>query len=136
MIIKTVYKSHFKVKKIFKKHQEKKIFLKNILVYLLFSKFFFKNCNVSFNFFKKKINKISFLKAPSRHKKFFHQVTTEMFFLKIFFNFKTEIKILDIKNELCVFTHLRKFFNTIGSNTLCRVKFTTIFFILHKFELL
>lgn len=135
-MIKTVYKSHFKVKKIFKKQQEKKIFLKNILIYLLFSNFFFKNCSVSFNFLKKKNNTISFLKAPSRHKKFFHQTTIEVFFLKIFLNFKLQLKIVNSVNELLLFNYLGGFFTSIGSNTLCRIKFTTIFFNLHKFELL
>ena len=136
MIIKTVYKSHFKVKKIFKKHKEKKILIKNILIYLLFSKIFFKNCCVSFNFSKNKGSSVSFLKAPSRHKKFFHQVTIEIFFLKIFVNFNSKICINFLKNELFLFNYLNQFFRNIGSNTLCRVKFSTIFFKTNRYELI
>lgn len=62
------------------------------------------------------------LKAPSRHKKFFHQIFVETFYLKMFLYF-------DIKAKLCLqtlntfFNKLNKIFVKFGSNTLTRIKF-------------
>ena len=102
MIVKTVFKSHFKIKKNYFKNKSKKIFVKNIFVFLIFSKVFFKNCFVSFFFNKLKLNKINLLKAPSRHKKFFHQIYTEYFQVTFIFRFKKIFK--KIKKTIKVFT--------------------------------
>jgi hypothetical protein len=79
LIIKSTYKSHFNLKKNFLKNNKKQIFSKNIIIFILFSKIFFKNYDLSVNYKNKKNNKLSILKAPSRHKKFFHQIFMEYF---------------------------------------------------------
>jgi hypothetical protein len=122
LIVKTIFKSHFKIKKSFLKNKEKKIFVKNIIVFLLFTKIFLNGCLVSFFFKKNKVNLTNILKAPSRHKKFFHQVFYEFFQVNVFFNF-TKIKTL--KNIYCgvaTFEKLDLIFQKIGSNTLTRTK--------------
>ena len=122
MIIKTTYRSHFKVRKFVKK-SEKLFFVKNIIMFLLFSKFFITNCNINFFFFKKKKLKTNILKAPSRHKKFFHQIVNEIFFMKIFFYFFENLSCQNNKILLNTFNYLNNLFLKIGSNTLTRTKF-------------
>lgn len=121
--MKTTFKSHFRLKKFFKK-DEKKIFVKNMVMFLLFSKIFFKNCKISLLFSLKKKTQTSLLKAPSRHKKFFHQIVYEVFLVKIFFKFNKEIILLN-NNSIKVFNLLNSIFINIGSNTLTRIKFIT-----------
>jgi len=123
LIIKTTFKSHFKIQKN-KKNKKKFVFLKNMVVFLLFSKIFFKNCCVVLNFLKKKDTQRSFLKAPSRHKKFFHQVFSESFFLKIFFKF-IFFKKFNLNNCINVHNNLNNVFKKIGSNIFTRIKYTT-----------
>jgi hypothetical protein len=125
MIVKTVFKSHFKIKKKFLKNNSKRIFVKNIFIFLLFSKIFLKNCLVSFFFRKDNLNKINLLKAPSRHKKFFHQIFYEYFQVKFIFKFNKIFK--KINNTVEIFTKFNKIFKKIGSNTLNRVKFSISF---------
>jgi len=66
---------------------KKKIFVKNIIIFILFTKIFVKNSTTSFQFKKKKKKNISLLKAPSRHKKFFHQISYEYFYISITIKF-------------------------------------------------
>lgn len=126
MFIKTVFKSHFKVKKSFKKNLKKKIFIKNTLIFLMFVKIFFKNCSVSFFFTKNKSIYTNILKAPSRHKKFFHQVVYEFFTTKVNFFFKSFF-LKYVLLSIPTFNIINNVFYKIGSNTLTRVKFTAIF---------
>ena len=80
MTIKVDFKSNFKIKNNFSKNNAKKnIFIKNMVVFLLFSKTFFKNCKVTLLLNKKRKIITNILKAPSRHKKFFHQIFHEIF---------------------------------------------------------
>lgn len=138
MIVKTVYKSHFKMKSFLKKRSEKKIFIKNMVIFILLSRFFFKNCEVRLLFLKKNELASNLLKAPSRHKKFFHQIKIETFFVKIFFKFKRswqeEVFILD-SNVLSLIKKLDLVFSRIGSNTLNRLKITTTINQKHRFDL-
>lgn len=90
LIIKSTYRSHFKLKKS-SNTNSKTIFLKNMFIFILFSRTLIKNCKITTRFFKKNSNKVSVLKAPSRHKKFFHHIYTESFFLKITFSFLKKI---------------------------------------------
>ena len=120
--MKTTFKSHFKLKKFIKK-DEKKIFVKNMIMFLLFGKVFFKNCKISLLFLNKKNYYTNILKAPSRHKKFFHQLCYETFFLKVFFKFPQNL-ILDKILSLKLFPLLGKVFLKIGSNVLTRIKLT------------
>lgn len=125
LIVKTSFKSHFKIKGNFSKNRGKRIFVKNMFIFLLFTKIFVKNCLVSF-FFKKFIkNKTNILKAPSRHKKFFHQVFYEFFQIKFFFKFKVVFS--GLKVTLKLFKKFNKVFLKIGSNTLNRVKISISF---------
>jgi hypothetical protein len=125
MIVKTVFKSHFKIKKKILKNNSKKIFVKNMFIFLLFSKIFLKNCLVSFFFRKDNLNKINLLKAPSRHKKFFHQIYYEYFQVKFIFRFKKIFK--KINNTIIIFNVFNKIFLKIGSNTLNRIKLSISF---------
>ncbi len=124
MIIKTTFKSHFKVKKNLKS-KSKLIFVKNMLVFLLFSKVFFKNCSTNLLFNSMKKNQINFLKAPSRHKKFFHQTFFEFFQIKVFLKFNLQKK-LYITNTIVLFKKLNLVFLNLGSNLLTRTKFKII----------
>ncbi len=122
MILKATFKSHFKVKKMLSKNKNKAIFVKNIIVFFLFSKIFFKNCSVSLFFDKYKKLQTNVLKAPSRHKKFFHQVCFEIFFIKIFFYFHLYTNI-PIQNCEFFFLKLNNIFIKFGTNIFTRVKF-------------
>ena len=124
MIIKSTFKSHFKIKKQFLKNKQKTIFVKNIFIFLLFSKIFLKNCRVCFFFLKHKVNQTNILKAPSRHKKFFHQVYFEYFLVKTFFKYKVT-SIFLINQTTHLFDLLNIEYLKIGSNTLTRTKFST-----------
>ncbi len=135
MVVKTVFKSHFKVKKNFSKSSKKKIFVKNMVVFLLFTKIFFKSCAVNFFFTKNKNNNINILKAPSRHKKFFHQLFYEYFIVKVNFFFKKITPLQQDKkntNNLVIhlpliFLSINLIFSKINSNTLSRTKISTSF---------
>ena len=130
MIIKTTFKSHFKIKKNFCKNLKKKIFVKNIIIFLLFTKIFFRGCVVSFFFTRNKTNRTDVLKAPSRHKKFFHQIYYEFFNIKVIFNFKEGVlkKTTYPSTDLVYcFESLSNIFKRMGSNTLTRVKFIVSF---------
>jgi hypothetical protein len=138
LIVKTVFKSHFKMRSILKKKFEKKIFIKNMVIFILLSRSFFKNCEVNLLFLKRNRLSSNLLKAPSRHKKFFHQIKIETFFIKIFFKFKCvelkEIYNLD-SNILNLIRDVDLIFSKIGSNTLNRLKITTIIHRKHRFDL-
>ena len=97
-----------------------------MVIFFLFSKIFFKNCFVKLLFKNKKKNQINILKAPSRHKKFFHQVCFEIFYLKVFFFFKFFCKI-QIQNCSVFFFKLNSVFLKFGTNVLNRVKFLVNF---------
>jgi hypothetical protein len=118
LLVKTVFKSHFKIK-----HQTKSkyIFCKNILTFLLFSKIFFKNCSVKLKFEVLKTTQLSMLKAPSRHKKFFHQICLEFFILKVFYKF---FKKMSVQLYKCITLKKKvlKIFNDFGSNILTKHK--------------
>lgn len=131
MIVKTTFKSHFKIKKFSTKKNPKKIFVKNIFIFLLFSKIFFKKCYVSFNFKKNQTtNKINLLKAPSRHKKFFHQICYEYFQVVFIFKFSKIFK--KNFNLIKLFNLLNNIFLKIGSNILNRKKISIVFmYVLH-----
>ena len=121
MIVKTFYKSHFKIKTNLKKNLDKSIFTKNIVIFVLFSQIFFKNCKISIKFSKKENDKTNLLKAPSRHKKFFHQIFYEYFSLVFFFFFKNVF--ISLTNVYAVFIKLGLVFLKIGSNTFSRTKY-------------
>lgn len=90
-------------------------------MFLLFSKFTINDCEIKFLFFKKKKLKTNLLKAPSRHKKFFHQIVNEVFLIKIFFYFYNYVY---MNSDLLVnlFNHINNIFLNIGSNTLTRTR--------------
>lgn len=135
MVVKTVFKSHFKVKKNFSKSSKKKIFVKNMVVFLLFTKIFFKGCVVNFFFTKNKNSNTNILKAPSRHKKFFHQLFYEYFIIKINFFFKKVTPLRQDKGRIndlvtnlpLIFLNIDSIFSKINSNTLNRTKISTSF---------
>lgn len=128
MIIKSTYKSHFCLKKNFlKKNKKKQIFSKNIVIFILFSKIFLKNFNLSILFTNKKKNKLNILKAPSRHKKFFHQIFMEYFCIKFIWYILTKH---NINLVYCTnfFFKINFIFLKIGTNTLTRTKFKLTLF--------
>jgi len=132
LIIKTTFKSHFKIKNHTNKKKTKKIFVKNIIIFLLFTKIFLKGCSVNFFFNKHKANQTNLLKAPSRHKKFFHQIYYEYFQVKIFFkfNFKNKINLGSTTN---IFDKLNFLFRAVGSNTITRMKFSSSLIFIFKY---
>ena len=124
MIIKSIFKSHFKIKKNFKKNTNKCIFVRNITILLLFSKIFLQDCKLNILYKKTKKLQTSFLKAPSRHKKFFHQISSKIFSMKIFFKYclkKHSFKVNDINFDK-IFFNINTLFSTIGSNILTKTK--------------
>ena len=132
MVVKTVFKSHFKIKKNFLKNSKKKIFVRNMVIFLLFTKIFFKGCAVNFFFLKNRNTCTNVLKAPSRHKKFFHQIFYEYFIIKVNFFFrglkplkdKTYLGVLrsSVLNLTHIFKKLDTIFKKISSNTINRTK--------------
>ena len=131
MVIKTVFKSHFKIKRNFNKNSKKKIFVKNMAVFLLFTKIFFTNCTVNFFFTKDTNTNTNVLKAPSRHKKFFHQIFYEYFLVKINFFFSDALNTENLQkcaiSRLGIFNEIDTIFKKIGSNTLSRSKMSISF---------
>ena len=123
MIIKTTYRSHFNLKKNYnKKYTKKQIFVKGIILFLLFSKIFFKNYTLKIRFLKKIKKTTNILKAPSRHKKFFHQVYIEYFSI-IFSWFVGNYNIFNIFICIKIFNKINLIFLKIGTNVLTRIKF-------------
>ena len=120
-------KSHFKINNLNKqkKINKKGIFVKNITMFLLLSKILFNNFDSHITFNKKKILKTSFLKAPSRHKKFFHQISFEEFYVKIFFIFKGYLKI-NLLASTSFFFEILGNFSVLGSNVLTLTKLLLI----------
>lgn len=123
MTLTTTFKSHFKIKKNFYKNKKKVIFVKNMVFFFLFTKVFFTNFDTSLMFQKKTLKQLSLLKAPSRHKNFFHQTCIEVFILKIFFYYKCNTTI-SLHYFLNFFKKLNIILKKIGSNTLTRTKFS------------
>ena len=122
MIIKVSFKSHFKLKQ--RQRDKKKIFTKNILMFLLLTKLFFKELRLTLRLTNKQKSKINILKAPSRHKKFFHQILHEYFNLHIYIYIPIKQTYSLISTQR-IFDQLNKVFQKIGSNTLNRFKFLT-----------
>jgi hypothetical protein len=128
LILKTTYKSHFDFKKNFlKKNKKKQIFSKSIIVFILFSKIFFINYNLNIRYTKQQILKLNLLKAPSRHKKFFHQIFLEYFCVNFNWCIDLQKKYVDIFMCINIFLKLNNIFLKIGTNTLNRNKFKLVF---------
>jgi hypothetical protein len=126
LVIKTTFKSHFKLKKNFKKNKSKFLFVKNIIIFFLFFKVFFKNCKLTISYKNKKKLQTSLLKAPSRHKKFFHQICFENFILKTYFYFFFKNKIAT-HNSIIFFKRINLIFEKFGSNVLTKTKLSARF---------
>ena len=135
MLIKITFKSHFKIKQK-NKLKNKLIFVTNMLTLLLFSKIFFKNTHTGIIFKKISKKKTSLLKAPSRHKKFFHQVFYEYFILKVFFKINVTYIYTKLNTPVTVFRYVDGcFLKKIGSNVLSRTKLLFIFSLKKKIDL-
>ena len=128
MIIKSTYKSHFSLKKNFlKKNFKKQIFTKNIIIFIIFSKIFFKNYNLNISYTNKKLNKLNILKAPSRHKKFFHQLFMEYFCVNFIWSIIINYNQIMVQDYILIFKKINILFLKIGTNTLTRTKFKITF---------
>jgi hypothetical protein len=90
-------------------------------MFLILSSVILNECKIKFFFLKKKLIGTNLLKAPSRHKKFFHQIVNEVFLIKIHFFF-FEFQSIYYNFTLETFNPLNKIFSNIGSNTLTRTK--------------
>lgn len=109
----------------------KKIFLKNILINLLFLKILMINCDVKIHFLKQKSEILNILKAPSRHKKFTHQYFFEFFLVKLYLNFCQFINItINYDDILPYFFLLINISRMFTSSLLVQIKFK-IFFKIH-----
>ena len=122
MKFKIIYKSHFRVKKTFFKNKKKNIFIKNIIILFFFLKVFLKNFISNFLCLKNK-KKYNLLKAPSRHKKFFHQISYDTFIIKIFFKSKTTMLFNNNNCYLMFFKLGKHILKDFGSNTLVKNKY-------------
>ena len=121
---------------------KKKIFLKHFIVINLFYNIFFLNFFTKILFCQKKVKLINILKAPARHKKFFHQVGFEVFSIKVlstytpytlgFFN-KFQKKLIfeksknNFKKFLKIFIKLLNLLNLLGSNSLFKTSTVILF---------
>lgn len=124
MNIKTTFRSHFNFKKNLKK--KKKIFVKNIIIFILIIKKFLKKIKINTYLLKEKKKSINILRSPNRHKKFFHQVCSEYFSIKIFFYFVDYMEVYP-HNIVFLKNRLSFFFKNFGSNTITRTKFVVVF---------
>ncbi len=103
-------------------------------MFLLFTKIFVSGCVVSFFFKKNKVNCTNILKAPSRHKQFFHQVFYEFFQVNVFFNFIKMKTITKTGNSVVIFEKLNLVFQKIGTNILTRTKILISFFFVYRYN--
>lgn len=98
---------------------------------MLFSKMFLIRCKTSLLFSKNLRNSNNILKAPSRHKKFFHQTTFELFTVKATYSFfilaKNPLLLNNIAKAVLLFKKINVCFLHIGSNTLNRIKISICF---------
>lgn len=129
MKITTTLKSFYKLGNCKKSSKNQINHVKGILIFLLFSKTFFKYCKVSLLFFKPKTLNVTFLKAPSRHKKFFHETTFVKYTVKLTYNVflgkfvKTRVVLPHVSQVNKTFVKLNQLFDVLGSNTLSKCKF-------------
>lgn len=122
------FKTHFKLFNNKKKIKNlKRIFLKNIIIFLFSTKMFLQKCKFNFIFLKKNFFKINLLKSPVRHKKFFNQVVNNYFLLKFFFYIDLTDFLL-YENIFIFYNFLKKKLKNIGTNLLTRKKLSLIFF--------
>lgn len=131
MIIKLSLKSHFKFLKKLKRDkntQEKKIFVKDIYIFLMTLNNFLNEefFETSLVFSKKQFFKTNLLKSPMRYKKFFNQVFSEVFFLKICFVYKT-VNYMDYTAVVKTFFLLNSKLDVLGTNLLTKTKTTICF---------
>jgi len=123
LIIKLTLRSQFKFKN--RSKDKGRIFLKNIITFILFSRVFLKFVKISL-FFPKNIKvSNSILKAPSRHKKFIHQLCFEYFTIHMNLFYINKFILVD-KNLFFIKNLIDSIFLKIGSNILNRVKFILI----------
>ena len=102
-------------------------------MFLLFTKIFISSCIVSFFFKKNKVNCTNILKAPSRHKQFFHQVFYEFFQVNVFFSFIKIKSITKTENSIIIFNKINLVFQKIGTNILTRTKTLISFIFICKY---
>jgi len=108
--------------------QEKKIFVKEMYIFLMTLNSFLneETFKVSLIFTKKKFFKINLLKSPIRHKKFFNQVFSEIFFVKLNIMYKT-VSCVDYTKLTEMFFLFSSKLNIIGTNLLTKTKTTICF---------
>ena len=138
MIIKLSLKSHFKFFKKLQRNKnirEKKIFVKDIYIFLMtLNSFLDKELfEVNLIFSKKKYLKINLLKSPIRHKKFFNQIFSEVFFVKIHI-FYSNARYINYKEVIGIFSLLDSKLNVLGTNLLTKHKIVVCF--LHVFAVI
>lgn len=86
--------------------------------------------DVNLIFSKKKYFKTNLLKSPIRHKKFFNQIFSEMFFVKIHI-FYSNANYINYKEIIDIFFLLDSKLNVLGTNLLTKNKIVVCF--LHVF---
>jgi len=124
LIIKTTFKSHFKIKTA--GISKKKIIIKNVILFIFLTKFFLKDFTINMCFKKYYKNIVNVLKAPCRHKKFFHKLVYEYYTVNIVYKYK-KLYVLKKKFETSFFFYnLKKFYNKIGTTSLSRTKILVI----------
>jgi hypothetical protein len=124
LIIKTTFKSHFKIKTAGK--LKKKILTKNVILFIILSKFFLKDFCINMFFKKCRKNVINVLKAPCRHKKFFHKLTYEYYIVNIVYRYKKEYTLYKKIKMSGFLKRFSRVYNRFGTTSLCRTKLLII----------
>ena len=138
MIIKLSLKSHFKFFRELrhgKNVQKKKIVVTELCIFIMalscfLNKEFFET---SLIFTKKKFFKINLLKSPVRHKKFFNQIFSEIFCVRLCIFYKTT-SCIDYAELTTMFLLFKSQLDVLGTNLLTRTKISICF--LHAFSII
>jgi hypothetical protein len=120
LLYKITFKSHLRQNK---NKIKNKIFLKNIIMYLLLLKKFLQKCSLKILFFKKKNNVINILRAPYRYKTSFSQVFFEEFFIILIVKYMLGGKFfqnLKKKKLINLVEFFKKVTGDLGTNTLLK----------------
>ena len=78
-------------------------------------------------FFRKRYKGVvNMLKAPCRHKKFFHKLVYEYYTVNITYLYKDKILFDGQVSTSRLFARLSKFYNRFGTTSLCRTKLLVV----------
>jgi len=105
---------------------KKKIIIKNVILFIFLTKFFLKDFTIDMHFKKYYKNIVNILKAPCRHKKFFHKLVYEYYTVNIVYKYKKFFTLKKKFETSFFFYNLKNLFNKIGTTSLNRTKILVI----------